>query len=127
MSRDDIAAWLEHGGEPLSVDSAQEAATAGREAGWRVVELTLTEPTDKAALLRALQTAFALPEWFGHNWDALADVLRDVRPAEGEPGVLVVWSGADLVAPPVREIALEILTERCAQPGAPFRLAIAGG
>ena len=32
---------------------------------------------DRAALFAELDRALKLPEHFGHNWDALADVLED--------------------------------------------------
>ena len=31
---------------------------------------------DKAGVLDAFAAALELPEWFGHNWDALLDALR---------------------------------------------------
>lgn len=45
---------------------------------------------DKAAVLEAFATALELPEWFGHNWDALLDALRE---AEGRQGrrLEIVW------------------------------------
>ena len=33
---------------------------------------------DKATFLAACAAAFALPAYFGHNWDALSDCLTDV-------------------------------------------------
>ena len=33
--------------------------------------------TDRATLFAELDRALKLPEHFGHNWDALADVLED--------------------------------------------------
>ncbi|MEU1479758.1 barstar family protein [Streptomyces sp. NPDC005760] len=49
----------------------------------RVVTLDLDGVTDKAALMDRSARDLRLPEWFGRNWDALADVLSD-------PGL---WSG----------------------------------
>lgn len=34
--------------------------------------------TEKGALLDALAKALAAPAWFGHNWDALSELLRDL-------------------------------------------------
>ena len=36
---------------------------------------------DKAYLLDFYSKAFHFPDWFGHNWDALLDCLRDVKDA----------------------------------------------
>ena len=40
---------------------------------------------DKAELLRRIAAALSFPDWFGHNWDALADSLEDLSwlPATG--------------------------------------------
>ncbi|MEX0174374.1 barstar family protein [Streptomyces sp. LMG1-1-1.1] len=55
------------------------------------VVLDLTGVTDKADLMDRCATALALPDWFGRNWDALADCLTDLT----EPVTLVVtgWQG----------------------------------
>ncbi|WP_435971137.1 barstar family protein [Streptomyces sp. Qhu_M48] len=50
------------------------------------VLLDLTGVTDKAALMDRCAAALDLPDWFGRNWDALADCLTDLP----EPVVLVV-------------------------------------
>ncbi|MFD9609462.1 barstar family protein [Streptomyces sp. NPDC004288] len=50
------------------------------------VVLDLTGVTDKAALMDRCADALALPDWFGRNWDALADCLTDLP----EPVTLVV-------------------------------------
>jgi RNAse (barnase) inhibitor barstar len=49
---------------------------------------------NKAELLDALAAAFALPKYFGKNWDALVDCLADMSwlPAQGYVCVLL---GAD--------------------------------
>ncbi|MER6288806.1 barstar family protein [Streptomyces sviceus] len=49
----------------------------------RVVTLDLDGVTDKAGLMDRCARDLRLPDWFGRNWDALADVLSD-------PGL---WSG----------------------------------
>jgi hypothetical protein len=43
----------------------------------RVVTLDLDGVTDKAALMDRCARDLRLPDWFGRNWDALADVLSD--------------------------------------------------
>ncbi|MFJ9149410.1 barstar family protein [Streptomyces sp. NPDC102270] len=49
----------------------------------RVVTLDLDGVADKAGLMDRCARDLRLPDWFGRNWDALADVLSD-------PGL---WSG----------------------------------
>jgi RNAse (barnase) inhibitor barstar len=58
------------------------AAKANGYAGFRV-DLAKTE--DKDELLAAIGRALAFPDWFGHNFDALADCLGDMawQPADG--------------------------------------------
>jgi hypothetical protein len=62
---------------------------------------------DKAAFLECCARDLSLPAWFGRNWDALADVLRERR------GVLV-WSGAGDLDADVVAVALDVLRERAA-------------
>jgi RNAse (barnase) inhibitor barstar len=45
---------------------------------------------DKAEVLAAFAAALDLPEWFGNNWDALVDVLRELEGTEGRP-LEIVW------------------------------------
>jgi RNAse (barnase) inhibitor barstar len=58
------------------------AAAANAFASFRV---DLAGARDKGDLLAAIARAMGFPEWFGHNFDALADCLGDLswRPAEG--------------------------------------------
>ncbi|AKU18799.1 hypothetical protein VV02_10055 [Luteipulveratus mongoliensis] len=81
---------------------------AGSE-GWRTVHLDTGDVSDKAGLMDRVQRAFQLPDWFGRNWDALADALSDVR---SEPGVLVAWTGRAGLDDTTRRTTEEILTER---------------
>ncbi|CUW27156.1 MULTISPECIES: barstar family protein [Streptomyces] len=64
--------------------------------GRYTVTLDLDGVTGKADLMDRVARALALPDWFGRNWDALADSLSDhtVWP-EGavEQGLLIVVRG----------------------------------
>ncbi|MBO1755791.1 barstar family protein [Allobranchiibius sp. CTAmp26] len=91
------------------------AAAEGERAGWNVVRLEAWG--DRAAFLQACRRAFDLPDWFGHNWDALADSLSDVQ---HRPGTLVVWAGARELADDVRATATAIFAERADDGPAPF-------
>ncbi len=80
--------------------------------GWRCLVLDGTDVEDKTAFLEACDEAFALPEWFGMNWDALEECLADLD-HEGADGVVVVWSGwGELAeaAPTEFAVALDVLT-----------------
>jgi RNAse (barnase) inhibitor barstar len=58
------------------------AAKAGGLAAFRV---NLAKAGDKEQMLAAIAKALKFPDWFGHNFDALADCLADMswKPAEG--------------------------------------------
>lgn len=48
---------------------------------------------DKRSVLEAFATGLGLPDWFGHNWDALLDALRDLDAARDVP-IELVWDHA---------------------------------
>ncbi|MGW1806808.1 barstar family protein [Streptomyces sp. NPDC002078] len=82
-----------------------------------VITLDLDGVTDKAGLMDRAARALALPDWFGRNWDALADSLGDhsVWP-EGavERGLLVVvrnWQPYAEARPDEWRIAREVFAE----------------
>lgn len=116
MDAQQLRAWLD--GDRHDVRradlSAADVAQAGERAGWRAVRLSTPPAGNKAGLLRDVQAAFGWPAHFGHNWDALADSLRDVQPPEGGRGVLLVWTGSDHLSERDRAVMLDILAERCA-------------
>ncbi len=53
--------------------------------GFAVFRIDLSHAEDKAEMLGAIGKAMSFPNWFGHNFDALADCLADMawRPADG--------------------------------------------
>ncbi|MFE0676813.1 barstar family protein [Streptomyces sp. NPDC058867] len=55
-----------------------------------LVTLDLDGVTDKAGLMDRCRRDLGLPDWFGRNWDALADVLSDPGLWPEEPVVVVV-------------------------------------
>ncbi|MFD6904884.1 barstar family protein [Streptomyces sp. NPDC060077] len=64
--------------------------------GRIVVALGLDGVTDKAGLMDRCARALDLPDWFGRNWDALADSLADHTlwpEAAVERGLLIVVHG----------------------------------
>jgi RNAse (barnase) inhibitor barstar len=82
------------------------------------VHLDTSSVGDKAGFLDAASRAFGFPDYFGRNWDALADSLGDV---EGKRGTVVVWDGWNAFAAADEKsfaTALEIVRERAGAPGA---------
>jgi len=82
-----------------------------------LVTLDLDGVTDKAALMDRAARALRLPDWFGRNWDALADCLGDrtVWPAPAaERGLLLVvrgWRGYAEADPEEWRIAQEVFAQ----------------
>ncbi|MET9835071.1 barstar family protein [Streptomyces sp. NPDC006385] len=80
-----------------------------------VITLDLDGVTDKPGLMDRCAETLELPDWFGRNWDALADSLSDpsVWPAEAADGLLVVvrnWQPYAKTRPEEWEIAQEVFT-----------------
>lgn len=99
---------------PLLPEPLGPALAAAEEAGWTSLRLDLAGVRSKAALMRRCAGALRLPEWFGGNWDALADALRDLSWLPGAPGRLVAvtsWQGYARERPGDWETLAEILAE----------------
>ncbi|MEW2305172.1 barstar family protein [Streptomyces sp. NPDC006655] len=85
-----------------------------------VVTLDLTGVADKAGLMDRVVSALGLPDWFGRNWDALADSLRDPSvwpPPAVDRGLLVVVTGWQEYAgarPEEWRVARDVLTRAAA-------------
>jgi len=95
-----------------ALDAARRPAleAAARDTDSRMHVIDLTDAHDKDALLRRFAEALHFPDWFGHNWDALADCLYDLawlEPAAAR--VLALWG----LTPALREPLLEICEEAC--------------
>lgn len=74
-----ILADAEHSGAYF-IDIRDSAAMAqtGDDLGYAVMRVDLSGCADKAALMQRLAQAGGFPDWFGGNWDALTDALRDM-------------------------------------------------
>jgi RNAse (barnase) inhibitor barstar len=89
-----------------------EVRDAVERAGRRFVHLDTAGVEDKQGFLDRAATAFGFPDWFGRNWDALADSLADVRSATG---VVVLWDGWQAFADRDQRsfaVAVDILRQR---------------
>ncbi len=99
----------------------EDVRAAAQEAGFALFEADLGETHGKGALLAALAQAIRAPEWFGGNWDALADALGDLS-WRGAPGYVLLLRDANLRAPE-EEMLNNILLETVAfwsSQGKPF-------
>ncbi|MGW3630254.1 barstar family protein [Streptomyces sp. NPDC005122] len=83
-------------------------------AGWAHVRLDLTGVTGKSAFMDRCARALDLPDWFGRNWDALADCLGDLSwapPARGRLLVVTGWRDFARAAPRDWGIAQEVFAD----------------
>ncbi|MGW7460776.1 barstar family protein [Streptomyces sp. NPDC054797] len=95
------------------------ALAAAEAAGWTTVRLDLDGVRGKAELMRRCGDALRLPDWFGGNWDALADAVRDLSwlpvpqgaDAAGRLVVVTSWRRFAEARPEDWEILVEILEE----------------
>lgn len=55
-----------------------EVRSAARDAGLVLFDVDLSDVHSKSEFLAALAQKIEAPEWFGKNWDALADALADL-------------------------------------------------
>jgi RNAse (barnase) inhibitor barstar len=76
---------------PVDRREAARGAAEAERAGWRVFWLDVRGVRDKRTLLERCAEEFVLPSYFGHNWDALQDSLRDLSWVPANTGYLVVY------------------------------------
>lgn len=77
-----------------NTSSVAEAFRKAKECRFRVFDVDLRGTDTKQALLARLKAGLSLPDYFGANWDALEECLRDLQ-IEGSQGVLLVLRSAD--------------------------------
>lgn len=96
---------------PYAADLALEEAAESL--GYPLLRLDLARVNDKEGFLAAIGKALDFPDWYGHNWDALADCLNDMSWLEAD-GYVLVLDHADAFAaasPTDFGTALSILQE----------------
>ncbi len=110
-------AVLVDGSRPAGVYAgAPDGALAGtlvaalRARGLAAWHLDTTGVATKHGFLASCGDDLSLPTWFGRNWDALVDALRDL-PVPAAGGV-IVWTGAASLDDDVRATALDVFGER---------------
>jgi RNAse (barnase) inhibitor barstar len=93
-------------------DELVEAAAVNRFACLRI---ELRDCADKQGLLARLADALHFPAHFGHNWDALADALGDLRRGD-VPGFVLLLEHSEAMrrtAAADFKIAMEVLQAAC--------------
>lgn len=83
--RDLLADPTQAGAYFVDARDTEALAQAGAALEFAVARIDLDGCSDKTELLRRVAAALNFPDWFGHNWDALADALEDLSwlPAAG--------------------------------------------
>jgi hypothetical protein len=94
------------------IDELVEAAAVNRFACLRI---DLHDCIDKQELLIRLAAALHFPAHFGHNWDALADALGDLRRGDVPGFVLLIEHSAALRVAATADFktAMEVLQAAC--------------
>ncbi|MCX7891579.1 MAG: barstar family protein [Burkholderiales bacterium] len=109
----------------------RDVERAAKRAGLAVFRVDIHHVHGKADFLQALAKALAFPEWFGGNWDALADVLTDLSWHEA-PGYVLVLEKAKHFGAGHREdfaTAMDVLgfvVNEWHEEGKPFWVFVAG-
>ena len=87
-----------------------ELRRATAQAGFALFEANLAAVQSRGEFLAAVAQAVKAPEWFGHNWDALADALGDLSWNSASGYVLLLCGGGETLglSPEERAIAMEI-------------------
>lgn len=83
-------------GEHVHVVPAEDEAkvrAALTEAGFEIVTVAGTAITNVSTLFAEMARAFRFPDYFGHNWAALMDCLRDLRDRENTR-IALLWVDA---------------------------------
>lgn len=81
-----------------SVHLVDEGPDSGplESAGIRVARLDGAAVNGKQGLMAALSDSLELPDYFGANWDALDEVLRDLSWLDADGHVLILSRGEEL-------------------------------
>lgn len=79
----------------LDRDLAELQAAAGA-LGLFNATLDLTGCTDQRELMARMASALRLPDYFGHNWDALDECLADLEWLDAEGFVLAIEHSREL-------------------------------
>jgi Barstar (barnase inhibitor) len=133
--RVDPGIYLWHGA--FEVEDVRHAV---EHAGWGFGHVDGWLAGGKAGFLAAVGRALAFPEWYGQNFDALADCLHDVGGGAqaggqgdvgaGVDGVLLLWDGWSTLARDDEKafsVALSVLGSRVhADRGVPFAVLLRG-
>ncbi|GEB53721.1 MULTISPECIES: barstar family protein [Streptomyces] len=90
-----------------------DALMQAEAAGWVDAVVDLEGVTNKAEFMERCATGLELPDYFGRNWDALADLLTNLSWWGEAPGYLVLatsWTAFAEADPQDAAAAAEVFT-----------------
>ena len=84
-----------------------------RDRNWYPIVVDLTGTHTKEELLGVIAKAGEFPDYFGHNWDGIADCLNDLAWLNAKGYVVLVKNGSSLsdCCPDATAILLDVLSE----------------
>ena len=80
------------------IHTAEEIERAAKHAGLSVFRIDIGPAKDKKDFLALLAKALSFPAWFGGNWDALSDCLRDLDALSTPTGYVVILENSERFA-----------------------------
>jgi RNAse (barnase) inhibitor barstar len=128
------ADWLKESAKAgvfhLSAD-ARGIAKSAEAAGLAVFRIDIGHAHDKKDFLGDVSKAMKFPDWFGGNWDALADCLKDLSWADAKGWVVILEKSKHFCAGHRHEFeeAMDVMAEATAfwrSQGKPFWTLIGG-
>lgn len=98
--------WVPRG---LAGPTSDELRALCADEGWTFMEVNVAGVADKASLMSRLAAQLGFPDYFGHNWDAVADCLSELAP--GASGVVLRLKGLWQMPQGFVEPLVEVLDE----------------
>lgn len=93
-----------HAIQVLSTSSmAHSLEISAAESGQRIFHIDLSNVHSKSALIEAIGVGLNLPDYFGRNFDALEECLRDLKEDKG--WLLIFENADDLLRVPSSELS----------------------
>jgi RNAse (barnase) inhibitor barstar len=92
---------------------ARQLAQSAAEAGLAAFRVDIGHAHDKEDFLEHLSETMRFPDWFGGNWDALADCLRDLSWLDAKGYVIILEKSKHFCASHRHEFdeAIDVLKE----------------
>lgn len=90
-----------------------ELRAAAAQIGFALFDADLALVRNKGEFISAVAQAIHAPDWFGNNWDALADALGDLSWQAATGYVLLLRNGGEVLGLPAADcgIATKILAD----------------